>query len=192
MWDVGGRPLPVEHGGPARLLVPHLYFWKSAKWVAGLQPDGPRRARVLGAQRVPRPRRSVARAALPGRLSAMGPWRRAVVVERRAETPTAVTLRLDVDEPLGHRAGQHVVVRLTAPDGYTAQRSYSIASAPDDAATFELTVERLGARRGVAVPARRARDPATSSRCVDRSAGGSCGRPTRRLCSSAAAPGSCR
>jgi len=37
VWDFGGRPLPVQHGGPARLLVPHLYFWKSAKWVAGLQ-----------------------------------------------------------------------------------------------------------------------------------------------------------
>jgi DMSO/TMAO reductase YedYZ molybdopterin-dependent catalytic subunit len=35
-WEVDGRPLPAEHGGPARLLVPHLYFWKSAKWVAGL------------------------------------------------------------------------------------------------------------------------------------------------------------
>jgi len=37
VWSYDGRPLPVEHGGPARLLVPHLYFWKSAKWVAGLQ-----------------------------------------------------------------------------------------------------------------------------------------------------------
>ena len=36
-WDFGGAPLQVEHGGPARLLVPHLYFWKSAKWVAGLR-----------------------------------------------------------------------------------------------------------------------------------------------------------
>jgi DMSO/TMAO reductase YedYZ molybdopterin-dependent catalytic subunit len=36
-WEVDGEPLPAEHGGPARLLVPHLYFWKSAKWVAGLQ-----------------------------------------------------------------------------------------------------------------------------------------------------------
>ncbi len=35
-WEYEGRPLPVEHGGPARLLVPHLYFWKSAKWVSGL------------------------------------------------------------------------------------------------------------------------------------------------------------
>jgi DMSO/TMAO reductase YedYZ molybdopterin-dependent catalytic subunit len=37
VWDYESRPLPVPHGGPARLLVPHLYFWKSAKWVSGLQ-----------------------------------------------------------------------------------------------------------------------------------------------------------
>jgi DMSO/TMAO reductase YedYZ molybdopterin-dependent catalytic subunit len=36
-WEVDGEPLPTDHGGPARLFVPHLYFWKSAKWVAGLQ-----------------------------------------------------------------------------------------------------------------------------------------------------------
>jgi DMSO/TMAO reductase YedYZ molybdopterin-dependent catalytic subunit len=36
-WEADGSPLPREHGGPARLLVPHLYFWKSAKWVAGLR-----------------------------------------------------------------------------------------------------------------------------------------------------------
>ena len=36
-WSVDGGPLPVDHGGPARLIVPHLYFWKSAKWVAGLR-----------------------------------------------------------------------------------------------------------------------------------------------------------
>jgi DMSO/TMAO reductase YedYZ molybdopterin-dependent catalytic subunit len=35
-WEYEGEPLPVEHGGPARLLVPHLYFWKSAKWIARL------------------------------------------------------------------------------------------------------------------------------------------------------------
>jgi DMSO/TMAO reductase YedYZ molybdopterin-dependent catalytic subunit len=37
VWEVDGEPLPRQHGGPARLLVPHLYFWKSAKWVAGLR-----------------------------------------------------------------------------------------------------------------------------------------------------------
>jgi DMSO/TMAO reductase YedYZ molybdopterin-dependent catalytic subunit len=37
VWEVDGEPLPTDHGGPARLLVPHLYFWKSAKWIAGLR-----------------------------------------------------------------------------------------------------------------------------------------------------------
>jgi DMSO/TMAO reductase YedYZ molybdopterin-dependent catalytic subunit len=37
VWDHEGKPLPPEHGGPVRMLVPHLYFWKSAKWVAGLR-----------------------------------------------------------------------------------------------------------------------------------------------------------
>ena len=37
VWDVDGGPLHPEHGGPARLLVPHLYFWKSAKWVSGIE-----------------------------------------------------------------------------------------------------------------------------------------------------------
>jgi DMSO/TMAO reductase YedYZ molybdopterin-dependent catalytic subunit len=37
VWEVDGGPLPTDHGGPARLLVPHLYFWKSAKWVSGLR-----------------------------------------------------------------------------------------------------------------------------------------------------------
>jgi DMSO/TMAO reductase YedYZ molybdopterin-dependent catalytic subunit len=37
VWEHEGRPLPAEHGGPVRLLVPHLYFWKSAKWVAGIR-----------------------------------------------------------------------------------------------------------------------------------------------------------
>jgi len=37
VWEYDGKPLATDHGGPARLLVPHLYFWKSAKWVSGLQ-----------------------------------------------------------------------------------------------------------------------------------------------------------
>ena len=67
-------------------------------------------------------------------------WRTATVREVVAETPRAVTLVLDVPEWPGHRAGQHVDVRLTAEDGYQAQRSYSIASAPELDA-LELTVE---------------------------------------------------
>ena len=37
VWDHEGQPLPAEHGGPVRMLVPHLYFWKSTKWVGGLR-----------------------------------------------------------------------------------------------------------------------------------------------------------
>ncbi len=69
-------------------------------------------------------------------------WRLATVVDVRTETPRTRTLVLDVPEWPGHRAGQHVDVRLTAEDGYQTQRSYSIASAPQDA-RVALTVDRL-------------------------------------------------
>jgi ferredoxin-NADP reductase len=67
----------------------------------------------------------------------------AKVTEIRRETPNAKTFRLDLPERTAFLAGQHFIVRLTAPDGYTAQRSYSVASAPDGSGTIELTVERL-------------------------------------------------
>ena len=69
-------------------------------------------------------------------------WRVATVRAARAETPGARTIVLDVPEWPGHVAGQHVDVRLTAEDGYQAERSYSIASAPE-APDLELTIERL-------------------------------------------------
>ena len=69
-------------------------------------------------------------------------WRLAQVVETRAETPRARTLVLDVPGWPGHQAGQHVDVRLTAEDGYQTQRSYSIASPPEEA-QVSLTVERI-------------------------------------------------
>jgi hypothetical protein len=69
-------------------------------------------------------------------------WRQAEVVERVAETRRATTLVLDVPDWPGHSAGQHVDVRLTAEDGYQAQRSYSIAS-PPEVSRLALTVERL-------------------------------------------------
>jgi ferredoxin-NADP reductase len=70
-------------------------------------------------------------------------WQTATVVGINDETPTAKTFRLALAEPSPRAAGQHYVVRLTAPDGYTASRSYSVASAPDGSKEFELTVERL-------------------------------------------------
>jgi ferredoxin-NADP reductase len=80
----------------------------------------------------------VERAAVLGRLT----WRLAEVVEVVPETARTATLALDVDGWPGHRAGQHIDVRLTADDGYQAQRSYSIASAPGEV-RLRLTVERL-------------------------------------------------
>ena len=69
-------------------------------------------------------------------------WRVATVQEVRDETPRARTLKLAIPGWPGHRAGQHVDVRLVAEDGYQAQRSYSIASAPEEA-TVALTIERI-------------------------------------------------
>jgi len=71
------------------------------------------------------------------------PWQTATVTDIRPETATARTFRLHLERPSDHLAGQHFIVRLTAPDGYTASRSYSVASAPDGSPDIELTVERL-------------------------------------------------
>jgi ferredoxin-NADP reductase len=80
----------------------------------------------------------MARAAVLGRLT----WQVGTVAEIRKETATAHTIVIDVPGWPGHAAGQHVDVRLTAEDGYSAQRSYSIASAPSRD-RLELTVQRL-------------------------------------------------
>jgi ferredoxin-NADP reductase len=76
--------------------------------------------------------------ALLGRLT----WRLATVVDTMVETPRTKSLVLDVPDWPGHRAGQHIDLRLTAEDGYQAQRSYSIASAPEEP-RLTLTVDRL-------------------------------------------------
>jgi len=70
-------------------------------------------------------------------------WRVGTVVALNDETETARTLKLEILEWPGHVAGQHVDVRLTASDGYSAVRSYSIASAPNSKGRVEITVERL-------------------------------------------------
>jgi ferredoxin-NADP reductase len=79
----------------------------------------------------------MARAAVLGRLT----WQIAEVSNLVQETARVKTIVLEVPAWPGHRAGQHIDVRLTAEDGYQAQRSYSIASAPED--DVAITVERL-------------------------------------------------
>ena len=69
-------------------------------------------------------------------------WRIGEVIETSPEAPHAKSIILEVPGWEGHKAGQHVDVRLTAEDGYQAQRSYSIASAPEDG-RLALVVERL-------------------------------------------------
>jgi ferredoxin-NADP reductase len=80
----------------------------------------------------------MARAAVPGRLT----WRVAHLAEARDETVSARTLVLEVPGWPGHLAGQHIDLRLTAEDGYVAQRSYSLASAAGGE-RIELTVQRV-------------------------------------------------
>jgi ferredoxin-NADP reductase len=80
----------------------------------------------------------VARATVLRRLT----WQAASIAEIRVETETARTIVLDLPGWPGHVAGQHVDIRLTADNGYSAQRSYSIASAPDND-RLEVTVQRV-------------------------------------------------
>jgi len=75
--------------------------------------------------------------AVRGRLT----WQTATVGSVADETPSVRTIFLEVPDWAGHRAGQHVDVRLTAEDGYQAERAYSIASAPGE--PLSITVERL-------------------------------------------------
>jgi ferredoxin-NADP reductase len=76
-------------------------------------------------------------------IAARAGWQSCAIVEIAARTPTIKSFFLRLTQPFDHKAGQHVDVRLTAPDGYTAMRSYSIASAPSDSKVIELAIERL-------------------------------------------------
>src|SRR5207302_8181613 len=118
----GAAPVPVEIGQVGN----------------GHRPADRGQARILGDPRLPQLRRPMAGAAVLGRLT----WQAGTVTSVRDETATARTIALSIPGWPGYRAGQHVDVRLTAADGYSAQRSYSIASAPEDGHVV-LTVERL-------------------------------------------------
>src|SRR5512138_3672724 len=70
-------------------------------------------------------------------------WQVATIKAIRQETPRVKTFTLALPNKLPHQAGQHYDIRLTAPDGYQAQRSYSIASEPERTGEIDLTVERI-------------------------------------------------
>lgn len=85
--------------------------------------------------------------AVPGRIAVSGQtaatWREATLTGVRRETPRAATFRFAVPGWPGHLPGQHLMLRLTAADGYVAQRHYSIASPPDDTGHIELTLDHV-------------------------------------------------
>ncbi|MFB8774238.1 ferredoxin reductase [Streptomyces broussonetiae] len=87
------------------------------------------------------------RFAVPGRIEVSAPaaarWQTATLTSIRRETPRAATFRFAVPEWPGHVPGQHLMLRLTAEDGYTAQRHYSIASADDGSGHIELTLDHI-------------------------------------------------
>src|SRR5690242_9452344 len=123
------RPGPAA--GPAPVLLEERQV--------GARASAPRhrRARLLGELRLPHLRRPMAGTAVHGRLT----WETATVGAVTPETASTVTLSLSVPDWAGHRAGQHVDIRLTADDGYQAERAYSVASAPGE--PLAITVERL-------------------------------------------------
>ncbi|MFF3447882.1 ferredoxin reductase [Streptomyces sp. NPDC002667] len=87
------------------------------------------------------------RFAVPGRIAVdtqtATTWQTATLTEIRCETPHAATFRFAVPAWAGHLPGQHLMLRLTAGDGYVAQRHYSIASSPDDSGHIELTLDHV-------------------------------------------------
>ncbi|HUR85057.1 MAG TPA: FAD-binding oxidoreductase [Solirubrobacteraceae bacterium] len=80
---------------------------------------------------------------MPVAPRAPGRWQLATVSAIKAQTPSVTSFRLALPMWMPHIPGQHYDVRLTAPDGYTAQRSYSIASSPLDEGEIELTIDCL-------------------------------------------------
>ncbi len=178
--EFDGAPLEAEHGGPVRLLVSHLYLWKSAKGLSEIrlgddedqgfwEAAGATTTTATHGQNSATPvteTTTIDRTPIRRRLA----WREAIVVGSVAESTTARTLVLGIDGWTSHRPGQHLDVRLTAPDGYQLLLSYSLSSGPGEAP--QITVERVEyLRGGRTVPCRRDRH-----RRVDRGAW-----PDRRL-----------
>src|SRR5829696_8155713 len=105
-------------------------------------------SRASGAERLPHPRRSLEGGALLERLTpveqrAPGQWQIATISRIKEETPRVKSFCFDVPMWMPHLPGQHYDVRLTDPEGYRAQRSYSIASSPLDEGQIELAIDLL-------------------------------------------------
>jgi ferredoxin-NADP reductase/DMSO/TMAO reductase YedYZ molybdopterin-dependent catalytic subunit len=148
-FDYDGGPLPPEHGGPARLSCRTCTSGRApsgcAAWscatttrrVSG-RPTATTCMETHGSNSGTRATEPPGETTPP---DPPGAWQVATVTSVTRETDSVVTIELGPPDWPGHRAGQHLDVRLTAEDGYTAERSYSIASAPGE--PVAITVERL-------------------------------------------------
>ena len=130
-----GLPLAPAHGGPARLLVPHLYFWKSAKWLRRLRFMPKDEPGVLGIALV------ITTMAIPGGSNDMTAtdaplqqpriaWQTGRVQAIVTETCRVKSIILKAADWSGHWPGQHVDIRLTADDGYQAERKATRSHRP--------------------------------------------------------------
>ena len=137
-----GEPLEPEHGGPARLLVPHLYFWKSAKWIRGLTFTRRGRARLLGGRRLPQPRRPMAGAAVLGRLSPP-PGASATVREVVEETAAGAHARARRARLAGPRAPASTSTCGSPPRTATRRSARTRSPRRRRTRACELTVERI-------------------------------------------------
>src|SRR2546428_3643552 len=148
----GIRRLPVRRqaAGPrARRAGPTggapPLFLEECQMGSGSPLHGTRPARLLGVARLSHPWRPLEGRALQRRLMEQPvlQWQAGTVTAIRPETLKTKSFTLALPKWMAHRPGQHYDIRLTAPDGYQTQRSYSIASAPRRVGELELTVERI-------------------------------------------------
>ena len=151
-FEYDGKPLAPEHGGPARLVVPGALLLEERQvdprhpdLRTGTSPGSGSRSAITTAATNGSKSGTRATDAAPARhlrLMAIA-WQLATVVAVRDETPTVRSFTLGVPAWAGHRPGQHVDLRLTAEDGYSVERSYSIASEPERTGELDITVERI-------------------------------------------------
>ena len=176
VWEFDGEPLTVEHGGPVRLLVPHLYFWKSAKWVTRLElmaATGPGSGS----------RTATTTAATRGSSSATRATRVSTAARRRLDhgdvaeierDDRLVRVRLDVADRVDHLPGpalRRAAARARRLHGAALLLGRLRPGRPAGRADGRAAARR----RGVGPPARRGAWSATCSRCGARSAAGSPG-----------------
>ena len=146
-----GEPLPREHGGPPGCSC-HISTSGRAPSGSPGSSHGPRRARVLGDNgyhnhgdpwKEERYWTDYGGALTPVEQRAPGRWQVGTVTSIKQETPRVKSFRIQLPMWMPHLPGQHYDVRLTAPDGYRAERSYSVASSPLDEGEIELTIDLL-------------------------------------------------